>query len=158
MAFSAEPADSDIRTYDQLQREFSAAIAAIHGLKESTGFERSSGGVGMDTRQAEMLAMFRTFLGVDYDRQIVHQVLSLQGSLHNFQSRLYSQYELGAISPESYVQQFNEAAQAGFARCEQLLGPKDFERLFGSSLADTGGLIELDQFLLSQSDRGQPIR
>ena len=32
MAFSAEPADSDIRTYDQLQREFSAAIAAIHGL------------------------------------------------------------------------------------------------------------------------------
>lgn len=147
VAFNTDPADFDLPDEDKRQLAFSASIAAIHGLKESLGTERSFGGVGMDTRQAEMLAMFNAFLGADFDRQTVRQVLRVQDSLHGFQERLLAQHERHEISSERYVQQFNAAVMATFSRCEALLGPKDFERLFGSALADVGGLIDLQEFL-----------
>ena len=129
---------------------FEAALALIHGVDGAP--EHPTLGMGMDTRQAEMQAMFDAYLGVGYDREKVYQVLDLQNSLHNFQSRLLDDYEHQLLDPVEYVNSVNDAIRLTFETCETVLGASDFERLFGGSVADVGGYIDLQAFL--QSERG----
>ena len=111
----------------------------------------------MDTREAEMLAMVDTFLGPDYDRESVRELLAWQSEMHYAQERLLTAYEHREISAERYVTEFNGVVGETFSMCEDLLGSKDFERLFGTTAADIGGLIDLDQFLLAQHDKANPV-
>ena len=140
---------------DEAARQFAADIAAIHGLDGSASNLRQSGGVGMDTRQAEMLAMFRAFLGPDYDRAKARRVLGIQSSLHSLQERLLDTYEAKEISAEEYVDSFNEGSRQAFLQVEDVLGTFDFERLFGAGVSEAAGYIDRDAFLRAETSAGR---
>ena len=134
--------------------QFEAALASIHGIGGAP--EDLAMGIGVDTRQAELQAMFDAYLGRDFDREKVWQVLDLQNSLHSLQSRLQDEYEHRRLSASEYVSGVNDAIHITFEACEQVLGQRNFERLFSCTLDEVGGYIDLDDFLLAEQSGDQP--
>jgi hypothetical protein len=150
--------NSDSANAESAQAAFESRIAAIHGLDRDPMGREESGGVGMDTRRAEMLAMIESFLGLDYDRAKVIRLLELQDLLHERQARIFDAYDSRRIPPKQYVAMFNELLRHDLEACERLLGPEDFNRLFGCDLGEAQGYIELDAFLASEAQRvGGPL-
>jgi hypothetical protein len=156
MMFSRETAHAELNLVRDSDVMFEAALAAIHGLSRSSKDLRQSGGVEMDTRQAEMLAMFQAYLGESYDGEKTREVLQLQRSLHQFQDEMLSKYENGAIDAEAYVSAVNVAVGKVFELCERVLGPDDFKTLFGGGPEEIGGYIDLNEFLIAEGvERGK---
>ena len=101
----------------------------------------------MDTHREELLAMFDSFLDQGYDPQVFERVAGLQSALHHHQAALLGYLENGALEPGKYVDDFNSVLQFIFSQCENALGKEDFQRVFGTSLAEVGGLIDKEEFI-----------
>jgi hypothetical protein len=97
--------------------------------------------------ERELQALFAAQLGDQYDRKKVKQVTELHRRLQ--QARLYLGRELesGRISREHFLKVFNELMALTFERCQEILGKKDFERLFGASVDQVQNSIEPSIFL-----------
>lgn len=129
-----------------LDREFDRRIAAIYGLGSLRARARSEG-ESMDTRHAEFQAMAEVFLGRDYDRAKLQQVENLQILLREQQASLLLLYEAQKLSPEKYVDAVNALIASTFAKCEKIIGEKDFVKLFGAPRRELGGFIDKQIFL-----------
>ncbi len=130
-----------------LEQEFDRRIAAIHGLSNPHSANRQTGGNPVDVRHAEFQAMATVFLGDDYDQAKLKQVESLQIALHKHQAVLSQRYTKDDISPGEYVNSFNALLDSTFAKCEEILGQKDFLRFFGAPRHEIGGFIDREAFL-----------
>jgi hypothetical protein len=148
---SAENAES-------AEEAFERRIATIHGPNRDPMGKEESGGVGMDARRAEMLAMIESFLGLDYDRLKVIRLLELQDLLHERQGQLLQAYESRRLPPKQYVARVNALLRQDLEACERLLGAEDFNRLFGCDIDEAQGYIDLEAFLSSEAQRvGSPL-
>ena len=130
-----------------LEWEFDRRIAAIHGLDNARAGARKIGGVTMDVRQAEFQAMADVFLGGQFDQATLKQVEDLQITLHREQATLYRRYEAKEVGPEEYVELFNAVLLETFEKCEDVLGPENFIKLFGVPPSELAGFIDKEAFL-----------
>jgi hypothetical protein len=101
----------------------------------------------LEIGQREMLALFGAQLGDEYDRKKVNQVADLHRRLQEARVYLGRELESGRISREHFLKLFNELMTLTFERCQEILGKKDFERLFGGSVDQVRNLIEPSIFL-----------
>jgi hypothetical protein len=101
----------------------------------------------LEIGKREMLALFGTQLGDDYDRKKVNQVADLHRRLQEARLYLGRELESGRISKEHFLKVFNELMTLTFERCQEILGKKDFERLFGGPVDRVRNLIEPSIFL-----------
>lgn len=119
------------------ESEFAERIAAIHsGAKGDT-----------DVRHEELQAMFDTFLGPNSDTKLRKQVERSQINLFQKQAQLQAALEEGKITPEDYVDSFNQLLAQTFRNCERVLGVNNFRKLFGASPESQGGFIDKTAFL-----------
>ena len=129
-----------------LEWEFDKRIAAIHGLDHVRVGGRQIGGNTMDVRQAEFQAMADVFLGENFDQAKLKQVEDLQITLHNEQATLYQRYEAQEIGPDEYVELFNAMLVETFDKCEDVLGPENFIKLFGVPRSELAGFMDKEAF------------
>jgi upstream activation factor subunit UAF30 len=119
------------------ESKFAERIAAIHaGAKEDT-----------DIRHEELQAMFDTFLGPNSHPEQRQQVERSQINLFQKQAELQAALEQEKITPEEYVDSCNQLLAQTFREFEEILGPKDFRRLFGAPTAKQGAFIDKKAFL-----------
>ena len=128
-----------------LEWEFDKRVAAIHG-PNNVRAGRKVGGNAMDVRQAEFQAMADVFLGENFDQAKLEQVEDLQIALHNEQATLYQKYEAQEIGPDEYVELFNAMLVETFEKCEDVLGPENFIKLFGVPPSELAGFIDKEAF------------
>jgi hypothetical protein len=101
----------------------------------------------LEIGKREMLALFGAQLGDDYDPKKVSQVADLHRRLQEARLYLGRELESGRISREHFFKVFNELMTLTFERCQEILGKKDFERLFGGPVDQVRNLIEPSIFL-----------
>jgi hypothetical protein len=107
--------------------------------------EEIAGAVG----NAELQARFDVFLGSDYDPQKKAAIAQMQANLRREQKRLVQELESGNLRPEQYVETLNRMINDVFAKCEDILGPNDFEKVFGAPRKKTIDLVDPPTFLQS---------
>ena len=95
--------------------------------------------------------MTGAFLGDDYDQAKLKQVEDLQRSMDERRSTLADQLQRAEIGPEDYLDSFNGSAREMFAAIEEILGPEDFVKLFGTPRTEMGDVIDRQVFLQEQS-------
>jgi len=101
----------------------------------------------LEISKREMLALFGAQLGDEYDRKKVSQVVDLHQRLQEARLYLGRELEGGRISRENFLRFFNDLMALTFERCQEILGKKDFERLFGGSVDQVRNVIEPSIFL-----------
>ncbi len=101
----------------------------------------------LEIGKQEMLALFGAQLGTAYDRKKVSQVADLHRRLQEARLYLGRELESGRILQEHFLKVFNELLTLTFERCQEILGKRDFERLFGGSVDQVRNLIEPSIFL-----------
>ena len=136
-----------------LYKEFDRRVASIYGLGSLRVRNRNAGDESMDTRHAEFEAMAEVFLGRDFNRAKLQQVENLQILLREQHASLLQRYEAQKLSPEKYVDSFNALLSDTFAKCEKILGKKDFVKLFGAPRRELGGFIDKQIFLESDEKK-----
>jgi hypothetical protein len=97
--------------------------------------------------EQELQALFGVQLGDEYDRKKVKQITELHRRLQEARIYLGRELECGRISREHFLKVFDELMTLTFERCQEILGKKDFERLFGGSVDRVRHLIEPSIFL-----------
>jgi hypothetical protein len=138
-----------------LDREFDRRIAAIHGLDgHAIDAELSGKEDAMDVRHAELTAMTNVFLGANYDPMKRNRVENLQVDLHRKQAELAHRLQLGQVSREEFVTVANALIKDTFEKCEDVLGPDDFCKLFGAPPSELVGLIDRRAFLDATQESG----
>jgi len=95
----------------------------------------------------EFQAMADNFLGKDYSGGKIAKVSLLREELLNKQSELSQKLEAGQLSPEAYMDALTKLLNRTFLDCEQILGSKDFEKLFGIPASEAGHLVDRRIFL-----------
>ena len=98
---------------------------------------------------AELQSRFDVFLGSDYDSQKKEAVAQLQANLRREQKRLVQELESGNLRPEQYVETLNRMINDVFAKSEDILGPNDFEKVFGAPRKKATALVDPPTFLQS---------
>ena len=101
----------------------------------------------LEIGKQEMLALFGAHLGDAYDRKKVNQVADLHRRLQEARLYLGRELESGRIAREHFLKVFNELLTLTFERCQEILGKRDFERLFGGSVDQVRNLVEPSIFL-----------
>jgi hypothetical protein len=101
----------------------------------------------LEMGERELLALFGTRLGDEYDRKKVERVVNLHRTLQEARLRLGRELQSGRISREKFLELFNEQMTLTFQKCQAILGKSDFERLFGGSVDQVRNLIEPSIFL-----------
>jgi hypothetical protein len=101
----------------------------------------------LEIGRLELLALSGAQLGDKYDRKKVEQVADLHRRLQEARLYLGKELESGCISQEHFLKVFDELISLTFERCQEILGKKDFERLFGGSVEQVCHLIEPSIFL-----------
>ena len=134
------------------ERAFHDRLVRIHGKQLDA--DSTEGDSSMDVHHEEIQAMVESFLGADYDVEKIQHVFALQDALHQGQASLVGFLTEQAVTPEGYVDQFNQLLLKTFVACEKVLGRQDFERLFGAAPSDLQGYIDKETFL--SPDRGVP--
>jgi hypothetical protein len=136
-----------------LEREFDSRIAAIHGLDSTARAGSNIEESAMDIRHEEFQAMASVFLGDGFDPTKLGQVEVLQIALHKQQAELYHRYEAEELGPEEYVESFNTSLDETFAKCEAILGPESFLKLFGAPRSELAGFIDREAFVQAHQRR-----
>ena len=106
----------------------------------------------MDVRHEEFVAMTEAFLGPDYDASKLAEVESQQLALQHAQAELANDLAARRIGPTQYLDRVNEVHAEIAERCESILGPDDFQKLFGVPAAEIGPYIDEEAFLAQTSD------
>jgi hypothetical protein len=98
-------------------------------------------------RERELKALVDTYLGEDYDQKKARAVVGLHLCSQWEQDSLGLLLDDDALPPERYLIAFNTLAVSTAKICEQILGSKDFERLFGCTPDEAAGLINPEALL-----------
>lgn len=124
------------------EREFARRIKALYAKQEP--------GVS-DLRSQELSAMFDVFLGKTYDKRRKLEIARLQEDVHNKQERLAKEFHAGQLKPEKYVDLLGLLIDEAFTKCRNILGPKDVQRIFGTSWRKENDFVDRSVFLQSHS-------
>ncbi len=81
-------------------------------------------------------------LGHSYNAQKIELVSHLQHELHLARIGLVAAMQTGRLSPADYYERFNSKLAGTFAKCEDILGKRDFEILFDATAEEASHLIE----------------
>jgi hypothetical protein len=123
--------------YKRLEEVYAAHPEALNPIEQED----------LEISKREMLALFGAQLGDEYDRKKVNQVVDLHQRLQEARLYLGRELEGARISRENFLRLFNDLVTLTFERCQEILGKKDFERLFGGSVDQVRHLIEPSIFL-----------
>jgi hypothetical protein len=133
---------------DEALAFFDSRIAAIHGRGDK-------GGDVMDVRHEEFMAMTEAFLGPDYDSSKLAEVESQQLALQSAQAELAAALASNRIGPNQYLERVNSVHAEIAERCESILGPEDFQKLFGVPASQIGPYIDKETFMAQVSEMSQ---
>ncbi len=136
------PANKSVQLSKRIEEVYAAHPEALNPTEQED----------LEVGRQEMLALFGAQLGDAYDRKKVSQVADLHRRLQEARLYLGRELESGRISQEHFLKVFNELLTLTFERCQEILGKRDFERLFGGSVDQVRNLIEPSIFL-GQSGR-----
>lgn len=134
---------------ERLIGELDRRLAKIHGKAGAHPAIRSENAkeAAMNVRHEEFQAMADVFLGKNYDRGKLGAVERLQVSIGKMQAKLSAQLDEGKLTPEQYVDQFNDELAETFENIERILGTDDFQRLFRVPRDQLGGYIDKETFM-----------
>ncbi|MBF6559431.1 MAG: hypothetical protein IVW56_03990 [Candidatus Binataceae bacterium] len=93
-------------------------------------------------KQQELEAMAATYLGEQYDRAKVKDVVAIQISTDIEQDKLLGRLDNNDLTEADYINQLECLFMDSAAACERILGAQDFERLFGIRSTDATKLID----------------
>jgi hypothetical protein len=122
--------------------EFSQRIAEIHSSLGPDD-DRSS----EELRHAELQALADAALERDYDQEKLRKVFALNDRFNAERERLAESLRVGAMTREQYLAEFAERSRRIAARCEDILGARDFEALFGIPASEAGEIVDSEVFL-----------
>jgi hypothetical protein len=97
--------------------------------------------------EQEFQTLADSSLGKGYDQRKLSQVGNLRLTLRFEQGRLAQQLGNNHISRSQYINQLNELFRRTYSECEKILGPQDFEKLFGMPLSEVDNMVDRDLFL-----------
>lgn len=125
-------------------RAFARRIKALY---------EKQGADGGDLRSEELSTMFDLFLGKKYDERRKIEIARVQKDLHNKQERLAREFHTGDLNAKQYINSLNPLIGEAFAECRRILGPKDFEKLFGASYMKEKDFVDRSAFLESTATK-----
>lgn len=131
------PASKSARLSKRIEEIYAAHREALNPTEQED----------LEIGKQEVFALFGAQLGDDYDPKKVNQVADLHRRLQEARLYLGRELESGRISREHFLKVFNELMTPTFERCQEILGKKDFERLFGGSVDRVRNLIGPSIFL-----------
>jgi hypothetical protein len=82
-------------------------------------------------RTAELAALVKLGLGKPLDDRTFGELALIQADMRNEQLKLQQRLIGREISPDEYLQLFHSAEVLEMMRCERLLGPEAFSKIFG---------------------------
>ena len=123
------------------QARFGRDVAALYSGDDAKEPRRG------ELRRAELKTLADAFLGEDYDIGKLEKVIALQDRIFVERERLAESLSDGRISREEYLREFGERIDRIASRCEDILGRRDFEALFGVRPADMKKTIDREIFL-----------
>lgn len=125
------------------EKEFARRINEIHFPQNAFNNEEK------DIRHEEFQAMVDVFLGKNYDKAKLAAVEQLQIEMHQEQAILGQKFMKGEIGRQEFLDATQKMMEKYFKGQEQILGVKDFKKLFKMS-ADQGvkGLMDAINFHL----------
>ncbi len=91
--------------------------------------------------------MLDVFLGETYDKRKRLGIARAQKDLHRAQEKLAKEFHEGRLAAEKYADSVNLLINEAFAKCEKILGRKDFEKLLGASWAKESDFVDRSEFL-----------
>lgn len=106
----------------------------------------SSGASEDQIRHAEFSALWDSSLGEDYALEKKSQISQLQAQMRRLQEELAGRFEIGQISSDEYLAKTQSITNDILTKCERILGPADFERLFGESREHAYELVDPEIF------------
>jgi hypothetical protein len=101
--------------------------------------------LGLRAKELQLLA--DTLLGERYDQAKVTAVIKFQQALQVEQRRLARELQEKRLAPPDYLNAVNAVLARVSRQCEEILGPDDFEKLFGVTAQETERLIDREIFL-----------
>jgi len=134
--------------------EFDRRVAQIHGLSESAGFGSAVVNPA-DSRHAELLALVHSFLGEGYDGEKVAALETLHAELASRQTALVRELQERRIGPDDYVRMLNASAYHVFEEMKDVLGPTDFDKLFGPIPDPSVGFVDAEAFRHAHRQRSK---
>lgn len=137
--------DEEERLIEELDRRL-ARIHGITGAHAAIDCEKAKE-AAMNVRHEEFQAMADVFLGENYDRGKLDAVERLQLAIGKMQAKLSAQLDEGKLTPEQYVERFNDKLAETFGNIERILGADDFQRLFRAPRDQLGGYIDKEAFM-----------
>jgi hypothetical protein len=96
---------------------------------------------GLAAASAELEAFARLQLGKDYDPRKIAVVAECRNRWREEQQVATARLEYGELTADKYVVVLRELTSEMAARCERVLGDRDFERLFGIPPKDAADLL-----------------
>ncbi len=90
----------------------------------------------------ELQQMIDAKLGRAYDPRKIELVSRLQHELHLARIELVSAMQEGRLSRAQYHERFTSQLTGTFAKCQEILGKRDFELLFDATAEEASHLIE----------------
>lgn len=119
---------------DDKSAQFTKSIRDIHSRPNADG---------LTVARQELEALARAQLGQDYDQRKIDAVADLQRVWRQKQRHFTERLKRGELSPEGYRHALRQIVSEMAAQCEQVLGDKDFERLFGVPAKDAADLLSI---------------
>jgi hypothetical protein len=101
----------------------------------------------MDVRHGEFMAMADEFLGKRFDREKLARVEALQLALHEAMQGLARALQSHEIDRVRYLDEVSKLNISIALQCETILGSANFIKLFGTSPAEIGSVIDPEVFL-----------
>jgi hypothetical protein len=97
-------------------------------------------------KHKELKLMADTYLGAEYDQKKTSAVIDFQMLLQVGKKRLDQLLDDNEITAEKYYTAFSLLVTETADICEQILGPEDFEKMFGMPAKGAAALISRETF------------
>lgn len=101
----------------------------------------------------ELQAFVQSHLERPVEEAMTRVLFEVQSKLRDLQSFLVFEMDRSAISPESYLERFDDLMKASMLECRAVLGSTDFKLVYGETGTECEGLVDRDQFLTEESAR-----
>lgn len=120
----------------QPHKPYARRIRDLHERAEVARTDRDDLAGEIALANAELEAAFNSFLGRTYNRDKRRAVVGVQASLREEQRSLRDDLAARRMQKKVYFAILEHLQSQAFKACEIILGERDFEKLFGGTLAD----------------------
>lgn len=122
--------------------KFTRAIQEIYATLPNDLSDQESQHGELKLARAELAAMFDSFLGPRYDKEKRRFVVDVQAQVRLMQRALTVALGSNQIPKESFLQTLLFFQRESLETIHRVLGPEDFRKLFGASLAEVAGPVD----------------